>query len=36
VKTGIVKEKGVPEGEGGFSITKMVNVYRYAIDAEEN
>jgi hypothetical protein len=31
VKTDIVCEKGVPEGEGGFSAAKMINVYRYAI-----
>jgi len=30
VKTDIVCEKDVPEGEGGFSITKMIRVYRKA------
>jgi hypothetical protein len=33
VKTDISCEKGLPEGEGGFSDAKMIRVYGYAIVA---
>jgi hypothetical protein len=33
VKTDIVREKGLPEGEGGFSDAKMIRVYRKAKEA---